>query len=150
MELILWRHAEAEDGSPDLARALTGKGRKQARLMAAWLNARIPADTRILVSPATRTQQTVDALGREFITLAELAPGATARQILDAAGWPEGDGSVLVVGHQPGLGEAAALAMTGRVAAWSVRKGAIWWLSSRQRLLSGECVIRAVLSPDQL
>mgnify|MGYP003693557069 CR=1 FL=1 len=26
MDLILWRHAEAEDGSPDLARELTAKG----------------------------------------------------------------------------------------------------------------------------
>ena len=35
MELILWRHAEAEDTNPDLARALTRKGRNQASRMAA-------------------------------------------------------------------------------------------------------------------
>ena len=29
MDLIVWRHAEAEDGVPDLERRLTGKGRKQ-------------------------------------------------------------------------------------------------------------------------
>jgi phosphohistidine phosphatase len=37
MELILWRHAEAEDGIPDMARELTSKGKKQAKHMAAWL-----------------------------------------------------------------------------------------------------------------
>ena len=34
MELILWRHAEAEDGYPDLERALTEKGHEQAKKMA--------------------------------------------------------------------------------------------------------------------
>lgn len=150
MELILWRHAEAEDGLPDLARELTGKGRKQAKQMAAWLNDRLPADTRILVSPAARTQQTVAALERDFSTLQELAPDATARQLLDAAGWPANPQSILIVGHQPTLGEAAALAMTGKVAGWSVKKGAIWWLSSRSRLTANECTLRAVIAPDQL
>ena len=54
MELILWRHADAEDGVPDEARRLTAKGRKQAEKMAAWLTARLPADCRVMVSPATR------------------------------------------------------------------------------------------------
>ena len=41
MDLILWRHAEAIDGMPDLARKLTPKGAKQAREMAAWLRPRL-------------------------------------------------------------------------------------------------------------
>lgn len=150
MELILWRHAEAEDGFPDLARELTGKGRKQARQMAAWLNERLPADTRILVSPAARTQQTVAALERDFSTLEELAPGTSARELLALAGWPDQAPAVLIVGHQPTLGEAAALAMSGKVASWSVKKGAVWWLSSRNRLAANECLLRAVIAPDQL
>ncbi len=36
MELILWRHAEAEPGEPDLGRRLSAKGEKQARRMAEW------------------------------------------------------------------------------------------------------------------
>ena len=63
MDLILWRHAEAEDGVPDGARALTKKGLKQAAAIAAWLKPRLPDATRILVSPATRAQQTAAALG---------------------------------------------------------------------------------------
>ena len=52
MDLILWRHADAQDGNPDLERPLTAKGRLQARKMAAWLNQRMPQEARILVSPA--------------------------------------------------------------------------------------------------
>ena len=34
MDLLLWRHAEAEDGEDDLKRRLTERGEKQARDMA--------------------------------------------------------------------------------------------------------------------
>ena len=43
MNLILWRHAEAEDGADDLQRALTGKGRRQAARMAQWLTFQLRA-----------------------------------------------------------------------------------------------------------
>ena len=42
MDLILWRHAEAEYGPPDLQRKLTGKGIRQAQYSAAWLRERVP------------------------------------------------------------------------------------------------------------
>ena len=66
MDLILWRHAEAEEadvGADDLARALTPKGERQAERMAEWLNRRLAHSTRTLVSPALRCQQTAKALG---------------------------------------------------------------------------------------
>jgi phosphohistidine phosphatase len=106
MDLILWRHAEAADGANDAARALTPKGVKQAARMAAWLNARLPEDTRVLVSPAVRTQQTVQPLQREFETVHAIAPGAHPNAVLAAAGWPHGTGTVIVVGHQPTLARA--------------------------------------------
>jgi phosphohistidine phosphatase len=55
---------------------------------------------------------------------------------------------VLVVGHQPTLGQAAALALTGVASAWSVRKGAVWWLRRRVRDGEVEVVLRAVVGPD--
>lgn len=90
MDLILWRHAEAEDGLADLSRELTDKGRKQAAKMAAFLHRHLPADTRILVSPALRTQQTAVALTSSFTTIPEIAPGASLNSILQAARWPDG------------------------------------------------------------
>ena len=150
MELILWRHADAEDGFPDMGRALTEKGRKQASDMAAWLNRRLPKDARILVSPAVRTQQTAAALKRDFTTLDALAPGASAHAILDAAGWPRAGGTVLIIGHQPTLGEVAAHLLSNSRDSCSLKKGAVWWLANRKRGGTSETVLKAVMPPELL
>ena len=150
MELILWRHAEAEDGYPDEDRALTAKGQEQAKKMAAWLKERMPKDTQILVSPAKRAQQTASALERPFTTLEELAPGGSPQTLLQVANWDLSKGAYLVVGHKPTLGIAAAIAMTHKVQYWCVKKGAIWWIASRIRAEEEQALIRAVLSPDLL
>lgn len=148
MDLILWRHAEAEPGEPDLGRRLTSKGLKQAERIAAWLDTRLPDTTRILVSPADRTQQTALALGRKFRTLDEIAPGASVASLLAAAGWPDSREPVLVVGHQPTLGEVAATLLSGEAAPWSVKKGAVWWLSNRTRDGESGVVLKVVIGPD--
>lgn len=148
MELILWRHADAENGVPDEDRRLTVKGVKQAERMAAWLQERLPKDAVVLASPARRAQETARALTKKFETSGEVGTGATAQSILAAAGWPEGKGTVVVVGHQPTLGQAAALALSGKVAEWSVKKGAIWWLERRAR--DDSTALRAVIAPDLL
>ena len=148
MDLILWRHAEAEDGAPDAARKLTAKGEKQAARVAEWLAAHLPPDARVLVSPATRAQQTAKALARPRETVEALGPGASAKEILAAAGWPSAEGTVVVTGHQPSLGAAAALALTGKASGWHVGKGAVWWISTRE----GESAprVKAVMSPKLL
>ena len=148
MDLILWRHAEAEDGTPDRVRELTPRGRKQARAVARWLAKRLPEDARIVVSPAMRAQQTAAALDRAVETEPRVDVGAAPHEVLTAAGWPEGGGTVLVVGHQPTLGGVAALALTGVHASWPVKKGAVWWLRRRVRDGEVEVVLRAVIGPD--
>ncbi len=150
MELILWRHADAEDGWSDMDRALTAKGHKQAQQMAAWLKPRLPENTEILVSPAKRAQQTAAALGVDFTTLAEIGPGALPAAILQAAGWPHRSGNVLIVGHQPTLGMVAAETLASQDASWSIKKAAVWWLSSRSREDQSQTILRAVMSPDLL
>lgn len=148
MDLILWRHAEAEDGVPDAERKLTDKGVRQAARMADWLVPRLPPDLRVLVSPATRTRQTAQALGRPYETSAALAPGAAADALLAAAGWPGGARPVLVVGHQPTLGRVAMRLLGGRNLEAAVKKGAIWWF--REREGHATPVLCAVLAPDWL
>jgi phosphohistidine phosphatase len=100
------------------------------------------------VSPAARAQQTAAALDRPATTDPRVDVGASASEVLKAAGWPDGGGTVLVVGHQPTLGETAALALTGTASAWSVKKGAVWWLRRRVRGGEVEVVLRAVIGPD--
>lgn len=149
MDLILWRHAEAEEGSPDSRRKLTAKGEKQAEKIAAWLRGRLPDDARVLVSPTTRTQQTAAALQRPFETVDAVGTGASYQSILDAAQWLEAEGTVLIVGHQPVLGETAAWLLTGAADGWTVKKGALWWFASRGRGVGGrQVVLRAMISPD--
>ncbi|MFT4100193.1 MAG: histidine phosphatase family protein [Burkholderiaceae bacterium] len=154
MNLILWRHAEAEDATPDLTRELTGRGRKQAARMAEWLAPRLPGRYAILCSPAARTIQTVEALERDYVIDRRLSPGADVADYLAAAGWPEGPrdagGTVVIVGHQPTLGGVASLLLSGSEQPWSIKKGAIWWLSSREREGRGQIVLRASVHPDLL
>jgi phosphohistidine phosphatase len=150
MDIILWRHAEAEDGVPDLERELTSKGRKQAARMADWLNPRLPPDIRILSSPATRTLQTVQALGRDYEVAAELAPGAGAEDVLAVVGWPDAAYPVLIVGHQPTLGQVAMQLLTGQAGDLTVKKGGLWWFQGRERMGQLQVVLRAVAVPDWL
>jgi phosphohistidine phosphatase len=150
MELILWRHAEAEDGFPDAKRALTEKGQKQAGKMAQWLKARLPEDAVILASPTTRTQQTASALTTDFSTVHALAPGADVQSVLDAAGWPRAGGTVVIVGHQPTLGEVLAQLLVNGNSSWSIKKGAVWWLANRKRGNAAETLLKAAITPDLL
>jgi phosphohistidine phosphatase len=150
MDLILWRHAEAEEGSPDHARALTDKGRQQAVLMAGWLKARLPQDVRILVSPTRRTQQTAQALGIAYETCEALAPGRDAAEALAAANWPDAQGLVLMVGHQPTLGQIAALLLSGDSADWAIKKSGVWWLSNQVREGESQIMLEAALAPNML
>ena len=150
MELILWRHAEAEDPGPrgDFARELTRKGRKQAQAMADWLRPRLSPQWRILSSPAARAIQTVAPLDMAYEVRPRLDPSRTAGDLLAEAGWPDG-GDIVVVGHQPTLGEVAAQLMGGE-GDIAVRKGAIWWFGTRERDGQVETVLRTVLDPDAL
>lgn len=146
MDLILWRHAEAEDGSPDIQRKLTARGQTQARQMAAWLAEHAPKDLHVLASPALRCQQTAEALGRPFATDERLATDRGVADLLVAANWPAGS-AVLVVGHQPTLGQTAALLLSGREAEWTIKKGAVWWLSGRTRTGETLTALRAAMEP---
>ena len=144
-DLLLWRHAEAEDGIPDLKRKLTARGEKQAAQMAEWLRKHAPKDLRIVVSPATRCQQTATALGLPFETDKRLGADSNATNLLAAAGWPD-DGkaaAVLVVGHQPTLGQTAALLLSGAEDNWTIKKGAVWWFSNRTRQGDTQTILRA-------
>jgi phosphohistidine phosphatase len=150
MDLILWRHCEAEPGEPDLGRRLTSKGTKQAERMAEWLERHLPDSCRILVSPADRAQQTALALQRKSRTVPELGPGASVTAALAAANWPDSREPVMLVGHQPTLGMIASFLLSGEEAYWSVRKGAVWWLSNRVRDGGAAIVLKVVIGPDFL
>lgn len=148
MDLLLWRHAEAEEGEDDLKRELTKRGQSQAKAMGAWLRQHAPKGMRILVSPAVRTQQTAEALGLPFETIRKIGPDACVSELIAASGWPNAAEPVLIVGHQPTLGRLAALLLGGQEADWTIKKGAVWWISSRTRRDSAQTVLRAAIPAE--
>jgi phosphohistidine phosphatase len=150
MDIILWRHAEAEDSFPDMDRELTPKGQKQAEKIAAFLHQHLPADARVLVSPATRTRQTVAAYTEKYTLAPTIAPGASAHAVLQAARWPNAEDTVLIVGHQPTLGAVAALLLGSAEPSLSIKKGALWWFSRRAREDFTQTTLRLVITPDFL
>lgn len=153
MNLILWRHAEAqvsEGGLADIRRRLTKTGERQAQDMAKWLKPRLPKKLKILVSPAERAQQTAHALAMPYDIEKRIAGGADTADMLAACGWPEQSDSVLLVSHQPSLGRLAALLIGGQESEWAIKKGAVWWLSRRSREGRDQMILRAVMTPEML
>ncbi len=157
MDLILWRHAEAEDWQPgashgvsDLERSLTPRGEKQAARIAGWLDRQLPEGARILVSPARRCEQTALALGRKYKIRAELGPDAPPSQLLELVQWPINKLPILVIGHQPTLGQIIAQLLGLQESECTVKKGAVWWLRSRERMGGSKTVVVTVQSPEVL
>lgn len=156
MDLILWRHADAGDAVvdpvADLQRRLTHRGRKQAERVAEWLEARLPDRYLILSSPAARTVETAAALAGKRKFDDGLLPGRDVADHLAALHWPDGPESkvrhIVLVGHQPTLGRLASLLLGGQEADWSFRKGAVWWLSTRDRDGRQQVVLRAAITPE--
>lgn len=129
MDIILWRHAEAADGSIDLERPLTAKGQRQAQKAAAELAARLPERYGLWVSQALRSRQTAGYLNTPNRTLPELNPDADPGRIVPLLeGIAEND-TVVIVGHQPWIGSLCAflLNQNRQHPGWAVKKGAFWW-----------------------
>ena len=153
MNLILWRHAEAEEGENDFRRTLTRRGLRQAAAMADWLRAHAPDGATLLASRAERSQQTAAALSNRYDVVKGLDPDRGVEEYLAAVEWPEGGGEsgcVIAVGHQPTIGRVAALLLGGAEADWTVKKGAIWWFSNRVRADETQTVLRIALAAEFL
>ncbi len=134
--LFIWRHADAgtplDDAEADFHRQLSGKGRKQAQAAARWLQAVAGPQLTLLSSPAPRAWQTASFAGPPS-RLDDLAPGqpvAAARAALRAC-WPQPGGPVVLVGHQPQLGELISSLLGPQPFALTLRKAGIWALRYR-------------------
>jgi phosphohistidine phosphatase len=151
MELLLWRHAEALNGSPDHARELSPHGREQAGRVAAWLNVHAPENLRLLVSPAVRTRQTAGFFRREMDICEALAIDAKPADIFSILKGPIARTPLLLVGHQPLLGRIAARLSRDaphRPIPDHFHKGALWWLSGEPE--GGKMKLRQVVDAEKL
>lgn len=151
MDLILWRHAEAielaESGN-DMDRHLTPKGERQAARMSIWLDRVLPQGTRIFCSPATRCEQTVMALGRRYKLREELSPNGQGQEVLDLVQWPVAKGAVMVVGHQPYLGQVVAKLFDMKPGECSIKKASVWWIKTKAHESDLQTSLHAVQSAD--
>lgn len=151
LDLILWRHAHAEalakKGQLDTERQLTEKGLQQAAKMALWLERVLPDNCKILVSPSERTLQTAHALGRPFEIASEVGQDSTVDQILAACNWPNSRKPVLVIGHQPLLGQVVSK-LIPTIQSASIRKGNVWWISQTDDGEHSATFLKAVMAPE--
>jgi phosphohistidine phosphatase len=87
-------------------------------------------------------------LGRKFKVNPALGPMGSPDQLLELVQWPHAKGCVLVVGHQPTLGQTLSRLLGLSVPECSVKKGALWWLRYREREATGKAVVLTVQTPE--
>ena len=150
MDLILWRHAEAEYGPPDLERQLTAKGHQQAEVMAAWLQTHLPAHYQVWASQAMRSQQTAGYLSSNFRIFSTLNPDIQAQSLPRLLETLSDDAAVVIVGHQPWIGEFCSYLLNGQWLIndyWSVKKAGFWWFQLKAQPAGYSSKLKAALTP---
>ena len=120
-ELVLLRHAHAEAGAPgvaDIDRALSIRGREEALAAGVWLREHGYLPDRTLCSPARRARETLelaqDAIGQGETQRVEAIFEATPGDLIALADAHREVGRLLLVGHNPGFEQLAALLTTGQ------------------------------------
>jgi phosphohistidine phosphatase len=158
MNLILWRHAQAVpavDDQPDTERPLTPLGVLQARHVGGWIDARLPADAAVVVSPALRCVQTASYLSRSFKEKKYLSLSSNADNIirelrLDEVSRRTNNTTVCIVGHQPWLGELIGSLCDLPRRGLKVRKASVWWLKAQPEKSTVKFSIYSVIDPGLL
>ncbi|HJU98672.1 MAG TPA: histidine phosphatase family protein [Jiangellaceae bacterium] len=115
--LVLLRHAKSAwpDDVPDSERPLAKRGRRDAPAAGRWLQDRELVPEVALVSSARRAVETFELVAAELSarprgTVTAAAYGASAGDLLDLVhGLADDVGSVLLVGHNPGIGRLASV-----------------------------------------
>lgn len=104
--LVLMRHAKSSWSNPvdgDHARPLNARGQRSAKALGDWLRAESVAIDQALVSTATRTRETFEALGLTCdVTYLDRLYHAGAHDMREALGTAIGN-TVLMLGHNPGI-----------------------------------------------
>ncbi|HEX7069657.1 MAG TPA: phosphohistidine phosphatase SixA [Rhodothermales bacterium] len=129
MRVYLVRHGIAEDpriDRPDFDRALTDAGVERIRGQASALRRAGMKLDRLLTSPLVRARQTAELLGETLgVSLEEemlLAAGCSLDDVQEVLGRIPDARHVMIVGHQPDLGEVVRQ-LTGGIV--KMRKGTV-------------------------
>jgi phosphohistidine phosphatase len=163
MEIFILRHSQAvERGTPgfedDSVRPLTPKGRSQLRQNCAALRKLKLKFDLIFSSPLVRARQTAEIVAAELKhrkplrLTASLRPGGARKKLLaELKALPASLEKVLLVGHEPDLGELISLLVTGKTGAGFALKKGGWAKLEVERLSGGQCATLAwLLTPKQM
>ena len=121
-ELILLRHAEAvplEESSADQDRALSARGEQEAQAAGLWLAAHGVMLDRVLCSPTRRTDETarLALAGLDDAPIPQMSSeiyDASPGELLALLDQHGDAGTVMLVGHNPGIERLVALLVEGR------------------------------------
>jgi len=159
LELYLIRHGVAEergdDWPDDSKRPLTPDGISRLRKSAKGLNAIEVGFDQIVSSPLVRTRQTADVFSEELkgsppiVTSDALAPAGSSASVIQELTKHVRKARVALVGHEPNLGELAALLIGARVPI-EFKKGGICRIDFDMLPPKGGGMLRWFLTPKML
>jgi len=158
MQLLVIRHAKAEDDHPDgdAARALTGPGQEKFRRAVRGLSHLVPAIDVLASSPLRRARQTAGLIAEQYPgviveELPALSPGARAKTLLPWLARQANDTCVAVVGHEPDLSLLITELTTGSPSPFlSMKKGAVCLLEFSGEPAIARAQLQWLLSAGQL
>jgi phosphohistidine phosphatase len=124
MDIVIVRHGPAADRDPsrwpdDSRRPLTPDGARATRRAAKGLASLRPTVDRVITSPATRAHATAEIFREvleveaELETWEELEPDAAPGPVIERLQRLSRRRGILLVGHEPTLGELLGLSVTG-------------------------------------
>jgi phosphohistidine phosphatase len=161
MRIYLMRHGIAtprdEPGSDDASRALTPEGiEKVRRIGNALSRLKIEIDA-VWTSPLTRAHQTAElaagalGLSQSLRIVEDLEPGGDLERLIgqfQAASMSQG---LMLVGHEPDMGNLASLLVFGRAgASIQFKKGGIACLEMGPGAGTSYCELLWLLTPKQM
>lgn len=163
MDLYVMRHSTAAENPPrgskkDSDRPLTPKGERKAWRVAEALEAFGCSFDLIVSSPYVRARQTAEIvasafnLQKQLVLSPHLAPSGEPRSLLEyVSGHKPSVSSVLLVGHEPYLGELVSMLVFGaRTAGIAFKKGGVCKLACGD-LINGRCAtLEWLLTPKQM
>ena len=161
MNCVLFRHGIAVDREEwegkDVDRPLTEKGKRRVRQVAAGLRKLDVRPTVIYASPARRAADTAQLLhdllaSRTLVQLRdELLPEAPPTQVVSLLEDLPPESCVICVGHEPHLGMAASVLLTGRASAsFPLKKAGACLIDMPIPAKPSRGVLRWWLTPTQL
>ncbi len=161
MDCVLLRHGIAverdEWEGPDADRPLTERGAKRVAQVAAGLNWLDVQPTHVLSSPLIRAIETAkiahSALRvRSAVQIAdELLPDAPPDRLLSILRDFPSESCVICIGHEPQLGRATSVLLSGRSSAsFPLKKAGACLIELSIPVKPGRGVLRWWLTPDQL